>query len=120
MKTKIILAELMVVGVLSGKTEKTMNETLNQKQQALVAVAACEAKDDQKTLERILDDAFERGVLTVNEAKETLSQLYAYTGFPRSLNALASLQKVVAERRKKTGAWRWAATPRRCLMITTL
>ena len=61
----------MVVGVLSGKTEKTMNETLNQKQQALVAVAACEAKDDQKTLERILDDAFERGVLTVNEAKET-------------------------------------------------
>ena len=52
-------------------------------------------------LERILDDAFERGVLTVNEAKETLSQLYAYTGFPRSLNALASLQKVVAERRKK-------------------
>lgn len=95
MKTKIILAALMVVGVLSGKTEKTMNETLNQKQQALVAVAACEAKDDQKTLERILDDAFERGVLTVNEAKETLSQLYAYTGFPRSLNALASLQKVV-------------------------
>lgn len=51
MKTKIILAALMVVGVLSGKTEKTMNETLNQKQQALVAVAACEAKDDQKTLE---------------------------------------------------------------------
>ena len=44
MKTKIILAALMVVGVLSGKTEKTMNETLNQKQQALVAVAACEAK----------------------------------------------------------------------------
>lgn len=70
MKTKIILAALMVVGVLSGKTEKMMNETLNQKQQALVAVAACEAKDDQKTLERILDDAFERGVLTVNEAKE--------------------------------------------------
>ena len=31
MKTKIILAALMVVGVLSGKTEKTMNETLNQK-----------------------------------------------------------------------------------------
>lgn len=40
MKTKIILAALMVVGVLSGKTEKKMNETLNQKQQALVAVAA--------------------------------------------------------------------------------
>ena len=77
MKTKIILAALLVVGVLSGKTEKKMNETLNQKQQVLVAVAACEAKDDQKTLERILDDAFERGVLTVNEAKETLSQLYA-------------------------------------------
>lgn len=50
MKTKIILAALMVVGVLSGKTEKKMNETLNQKQQVLVAVAACEAKDDQKNV----------------------------------------------------------------------
>ena len=37
MKTKIILAALMVVGVLSGKTEKKMNETLNQKQQVLVS-----------------------------------------------------------------------------------
>ena len=26
--------------------------------------------------------------VTVNELKEAFSQLYAYTGFPRSLNAL--------------------------------
>lgn len=36
--------------------------------------------------------------LTVNELKEALSQLYAYTGFPRSLNALTELQNVIDDR----------------------
>lgn len=36
--------------------------------------------------------------MTVSEAKEALSQLYAYTGFPRSLNALGTLQKVLSAR----------------------
>ena len=36
MKTKIILAALLVVGVLSGKTEKKMNETLNQNNRPLL------------------------------------------------------------------------------------
>lgn len=35
--------------------------------------------------------------LTVNQMKEALSQLYAYTGFPRSLNALGTLQKVMEQ-----------------------
>jgi len=39
-------------------------------------------------------DALDKGV-TVNELKEAFSQLYAYTGFPRSLNALGVLQKVI-------------------------
>ena len=37
----------------------------------------------------------------MSEVKEELSQLYAYTGFPRSLNALGVLQKVVAQRGDK-------------------
>ena len=35
--------------------------------------------------------------LTANQIKEALSQLYAYMGFPRSLNALGTLQKVLKE-----------------------
>ena len=100
MKVKTILAVVLAaISTLTAKTENKMNETLNQKQQALVAIAACEAKGDQNTLRAVLGDAFDGGAITVNEAKEALSQLYAYTGFPRSLNALGTLQAVVAERK---------------------
>ena len=36
--------------------------------------------------------------LTVNEIKEILIQLYAYTGFPRSLNAINTFMKVMQSR----------------------
>ena len=39
--------------------------------------------------------------LTVNDAKEVLVQLYAYAGFPRSLNALGELMKVVEARKQR-------------------
>jgi alkylhydroperoxidase/carboxymuconolactone decarboxylase family protein YurZ len=39
--------------------------------------------------------------LTVSEAKEVLVQLYAYVGFPRSLNALGELLKVVDARKQR-------------------
>lgn len=38
--------------------------------------------------------------LTVNEIKEVLIQLYAYTGFPRSLNAIHTFMRVMDERTK--------------------
>ncbi len=74
--------------------------SLTPRQQALSAIAACEAKGDQVALAASLNDGFENG-LTVSEAKEALSQLYAYTGFPRSLNALGTLQAVIADRESK-------------------
>ncbi len=70
---------------------------LTTKQQALVAIAANEAKGNIEGLKAALNEGFEQG-LTVSEAKEALSQLYAYTGFPRSLNALGALQQVIKER----------------------
>ena len=45
-------------------------------------------------LELAVRMALENGV-TINELKEAFSQLYAYTGFPRSLNALGVLNKVL-------------------------
>ena len=76
---------------------KGQNMTLTSKQQALVAIAANEAKGNIEGLKAALNEGLETG-LTVSEAKEALSQLYAYTGFPRSLNALGALQQVVKER----------------------
>ena len=77
-----------------------MATILTPRQQALSAIAACEAKSDQIALAAALNEGFDNG-LTVSEAKEALSQLYAYTGFPRSLNALGTLQAVMADREAK-------------------
>ena len=65
------------------------NMALTTKQQALVTIAANEAKGNIEELKIALNEGFEQG-LTISEAKEALSQLYAYTGFPRSLNALGA------------------------------
>ena len=78
-------------------TASSQDMTLSIKQQALVTIAANEAKGDIEGLKAALNDGLEQG-LTVNESKEALSQLYAYTGFPRSLNALGALQQVIKER----------------------
>ncbi len=88
----------MLAAVLfSTVTLKAQNMGLTEKQQSLVEISALEAKGDVVRLGNAIDKGFDNG-LTVNEVKEALSQLYAYTGFPRSLNALGVLQRVVEER----------------------
>ena len=80
---------------IQTKAQRVMN--LTEKQQALVAIAANEAKGDIEALKKEVNNGFEAG-LSISEIKEALSQLYAYTGFPRSLNALGCLQQVIKER----------------------
>ncbi|MBR3557373.1 MAG: carboxymuconolactone decarboxylase, partial [Bacteroidales bacterium] len=81
------------------KTDKDMNTlTFNEKQAAAMSAIACyEAQGDQTSLANAINEGFDAG-LTANQIKEALSQLYAYTGFPRSLNALGTLQKVMEQR----------------------
>ena len=72
-------------------------QTLTTRQLSLCACAALEAQGDQERLDTAIRQALDSGV-TINELKEAFSQLYAYTGFPRSLNALGTLQRVLADR----------------------
>lgn len=95
-KITILLAALFMMSLQI----KGQNMALTTKQQALVAIAANEAKGNIEGLKSALNEALEQG-LTVSEAKEALSHLYAYTGFPRSLNALGALQQVIKERTAK-------------------
>jgi alkylhydroperoxidase/carboxymuconolactone decarboxylase family protein YurZ/quercetin dioxygenase-like cupin family protein len=74
------------------------NEALDSKQQNIVAIAAFTAKGELLQLKKALNECLDAG-LTVNETKEVLVQLYAYTGFPRSLNALNTLIAVLKERK---------------------
>ena len=80
----------------SGKEMNTLS--FNEKQACAMTVIAChEARGDQSSLAGAIGEGFDAG-LTANQMKEALSQLYAYTGFPRSLNALGTLKKVMEQR----------------------
>ena len=76
------------------------SEVLSARQQAIPLIAASMATSNMPKLTAALNQGLDAG-LTVSEAKEILVQLYAYTGFPRSLNALGELMKVVEARKQR-------------------
>ncbi|MVV49908.1 cupin domain-containing protein [Pseudomonas sp. PB120] len=77
-----------------------VSQTLSAKQQAIPLIAAAMATSNLSSLNTALNQGLDAG-LTVSEAKEILVQLYAYSGFPRSLNALGELMKVVEARKQR-------------------
>ncbi len=103
MKSKcktLVAAALVAFGGTTVKAQQNMENVLNEKQQAVVAISCFEAKGDQQRLAAAINEGLDAG-LTVSQVKEALSHLYAYTGFPRSLNALGTLQNVLKERKDK-------------------
>jgi alkylhydroperoxidase/carboxymuconolactone decarboxylase family protein YurZ len=76
------------------------NQALSPKQQGIVTISAFTANGGIEKLKTALHEGLDSG-LTVNEVKEILVQLYAYAGFPRSLNALGTFMGVREERQKK-------------------
>jgi len=99
----LALAVLLIACSSKQQTEtKDMNQlSFTTEQAAWMSVIACdEAKGDLVALESAIHNGLE-AELTVSQIKEALSQLYAYTGFPRSLNALGVLQRVIGDRQAK-------------------
>lgn len=92
--------------VVSMLNINTMNaqiksDSLDAQQQCIVNISALTATGDLENLKTQLNTGLDAG-LTINEIKEVLTQLYAYCGFPRSLNALGVFMKVVEERKSKS------------------
>ncbi len=83
----VILLALLAMITVNG-------QTLTERQKGLAACACLMAQGDMDRLEPAVRTALDNGV-TINELKEAFSQLYAYTGFPRSLNALGVLNNVL-------------------------
>ena len=79
---------------------QTISETLSARQQAIVPIAAFAAAGDIPRLSAALHQGLDAG-LTVSDTTEVLVQVYAYAGFPRSLNALSELMKVLEARRQR-------------------
>lgn len=71
---------------------------LNTHQQTLAAISALTATGNLPELKSALNKGLDAG-LTINEIKESLVQLYAYCGFPRSLNGISTLMTVLEERK---------------------
>ena len=108
---KIVCSILAAAMLFAGctKSDDKMSKCGNDKmklsfttdQAAYMSAIACnEAKGDLVSLESAIHGGLE-SELTVSQIKEALSQLYAYTGFPRSLNALGVLQRVIGDRQAK-------------------
>lgn len=83
------------------KVVQPASDSLSPRQRAIALMATFTAISDMPRLGMALNQGLDAG-MTVSEAKEVLVQLYAYAGFPRSLNALGELLKVV-ELRKQRG-----------------
>ncbi len=98
---KVLAAICLFILSFSSITEaQTMNGALSAKQRSIITISAYTANGDLDKLQTALNQGLDAG-LTVNEIKEVLIQLYSYTGFPRSLNAIHAHMGVMDERRAK-------------------
>ena len=88
------------LAIASEGNDMDKHHALNQRQQSIIPIAALTAEGDIDRLKPALHQGLDDG-LTVNEIKEVLVHLYAYAGFPRSLNALSTFMQVMDERRDK-------------------
>ena len=96
--TGLAAAFFLLVGIAESYGGNRLGDKLlTVRETAIVDLGAAVARGDQKNLAIALNRGFDNG-LTLAEAKEFIGQLYAYCGFPRALNAAATLQAVVKER----------------------
>ena len=91
----------MALGCLSASAQEQVMEdsgmNLSVKQQNIIPVAAYTAKGDLHNLKHALNDGLD-ACLSINEIKEAIVHLYAYSGFPRSIRGLQTFMEVLEER----------------------
>ena len=80
--TGLLAAGLVGTSGLQAYDWKQAQKNLSPKQQAIAQTAALSAVGNLEKLPAAFHQALDSG-LTVNELKEIVLQLYAYTGFPR-------------------------------------
>jgi len=96
-----VISTLIVnLAAISRAQNMDKNQALSAKQQSIVPIAAFTANGDMEKLKTALNEGLDAG-LTVNEIKEILVQMYAYAGFPRSLNGIQAFMAVMDERQAK-------------------
>jgi len=95
----MLLFVLMAVTTkMKAQSSAGTSQTLSPQQQSIAVISALTAVGDTEKLRLELNKGLDAG-LTVEETKEMLVQLYAYCGFPRSLNAIGTLMEVTKTRK---------------------
>ena len=98
--TLSVLLAVMCGTAALAEAQALNPQGLSPRQQGIVTISAFTANGDMDKLKPALNQGLDAG-LTVNEIKEILVQLYAYCGFPRSLNGINTFMAVMEERQKK-------------------
>ncbi|WP_224962183.1 (R)-mandelonitrile lyase [Geomonas subterranea] len=95
----VILSAFLTIPSAS-EVQAMTDRGLSAKQDKIVTIAAFTANGNQQKLKTALNEGLDAG-LTINEIKEVLVQMYAYAGFPRSLNGINTFMAVLEERERK-------------------
>ncbi|MDR3560937.1 MAG: carboxymuconolactone decarboxylase family protein [Negativicutes bacterium] len=98
--TGVIFSLFNFMNVSEAQGVRDKSQVLTARQESIVAIAAFTARGDLPQLKDALNEGLDAG-LTVNEIKEVLVQMYAYTGFPRSLNGISTFMNVTEDRKAK-------------------
>jgi 4-carboxymuconolactone decarboxylase len=98
---KGLLLFILIISVqFMNAQAQTADESLTIQQQSMVTISALTATGNIGKLDIALNKGLDAG-LTINQVKEELVQLYAYCGFPRSLNAINAFMAVLDKRKAK-------------------
>ncbi len=98
---------IFILAIFIAGNNVMAKEILTKKEQNIVLISSYTASGDLENLEQATKKGLEDG-LTVNEVKEVMVQLYAYCGFPKSINAVSTLMKLTKNGNYKQGK---AGTP---------
>ncbi|WP_420991158.1 carboxymuconolactone decarboxylase family protein [Chitinophaga sp. CC14] len=91
----------MLLITITGLTMNAQqNHELNPHHKHILLIAAFTATGNMPRLKNALNAGLDAG-LTISQIREELVQLYAYCGFPRSLNGITMFMSVLEERKSE-------------------
>jgi alkylhydroperoxidase/carboxymuconolactone decarboxylase family protein YurZ len=96
----VIFSSMLSFTAIAEAQTMNADQALSAKRQRIILIAAFTANGAMDKLRTALHAGLDAG-LTVNEIKEILVQMYAYAGFPRSLNGIHTFMAVMDERQAK-------------------
>jgi 4-carboxymuconolactone decarboxylase len=98
-----IVLVLSLIGIsnnMNAQPNTHKDRLLDARNESIVTISALTATGDLEKLGSALIGGLDSG-LTINEIKEVLVQMYAYSGFPRSLNGISTFMIVLKERSER-------------------